>query len=66
MLNEIENYRVPDLNAVLFGLPTPDFNITDRIMITVPKYILDSKRFERWGWTLSLSLALSLSLSLSL
>ena len=23
MLNEIENYRVPDLNTVLFDLPTP-------------------------------------------
>ena len=47
MLNELGNYCVPDLNTVLFGLPTSDFNTNHRIMITVQKYILDSKRFER-------------------
>ena len=46
MLNEIRNYCVPDLNTVLFGIPTSDFNTNHRIMITVQKYILDSKRFE--------------------
>ena len=47
MLNELGNYCVPDLNTVLFGIPTSDFNTNHRIMITVQKYILDSKRFER-------------------
>ena len=47
MLNELENYCVPDLNIVLFGIPTPDFSTNHRIMITVQKYILDSKRFGR-------------------
>ena len=45
MLNELGNYCVPDLDTVLFG--TSDFNTNHRIMITVQKYILDSKRFER-------------------
>ena len=47
MLNELGIYCVPDLNTVLFGIPTSDINTNHRIMITVPKYIMDSKRFER-------------------
>ena len=61
MLNELGNYRESDLNTVHFGIHTSDFNTNHRIMITVQKYILDSKRFGRWGWILSLSLSLSLS-----
>ena len=38
MLNELGNYCVPDLNTVLFGIPTSDFNTNHRIMITVQKY----------------------------
>ena len=37
MLNELANYYVPDLNTVLFGIPTSDFQT--RIIITVQKYI---------------------------
>ena len=33
MLNELGNYCVPDLNTVLFGIPTSDFT-NHRIMIT--------------------------------
>ena len=47
MLNELGNYCVPDLNTVLFCMPTSDFNTYHRIMITVQKYISDIKRFER-------------------
>ena len=46
MLDELGDYCVPDLNTVLFGIPTSDNNTYHRIMITVQKYILDSKRFE--------------------
>ena len=42
MLNELTNYCQPDLNTVLFGIPESDFHF-----VTVQKYILDSKRFER-------------------
>ena len=49
MLNELENYCVQDLNTVLFGIPTCDFHTICSIFSTGPKYILDSKRFERWG-----------------
>ena len=47
MLNELAKYYVPDLNTVLFGIPTSDFHTNCRIIITVQKHILDSKRFER-------------------
>ena len=47
MLNELGNYCVPDLNTIPFGIPTSDFNTYHRGMITVQKYILDSKRYER-------------------
>ena len=47
MLNKLGNYCVPDLNTALFGIPTSDFNTNRKIMITVQKYILDSKQFER-------------------
>ena len=46
MLNELANYCVPDLNTVLFGIPAFDFHTNQRIIVTVQKYILDSKRFE--------------------
>ena len=47
MLNELANYCQPDLNIVLFGIPESDFDTNYRIIVTVQKYILDSKRFER-------------------
>ena len=47
MLNELANYCQPDLNIVLFGIPESDFDTIYRIIVTVQKYILDSKRFER-------------------
>ena len=47
MLNELTNYCQPDLNTVLFGIPESDFNTNYSIIVTVQKYILDSKRFER-------------------
>ena len=46
MLYELGNYSVPDLNTVLFVIPTSDFNTNHRIMITAQKYMLNSKRFE--------------------
>ena len=46
MLNELENYCVPDLNTIIIGIPTSDFNTNYRIIITVQKNILDSKPFE--------------------
>ena len=46
MLNEQANYFQPDLNIVLFGIPESDFNINYSIIVTVQKYILDSKQFE--------------------
>ena len=42
----MENYCVPDLNTVLFGKPESDFHTNYRNIVTVQKYILDSKRFE--------------------
>ena len=33
MLNELGNDCVPDLNTVLFGIPTSDFNTNHIIMI---------------------------------
>ena len=47
MLNELADYCVPDLNTALFGIPASDFNTNYRIIVTVQKYILDSKRFKR-------------------
>ena len=47
ILNELANYCQPDLNIVLFGIPESDFDTYYRIIVTVQKYILDSKRFER-------------------
>ena len=47
MLNELTNYCQPDLNTVLFDKPESDFHINYSIIVTVQKYILDSKRFER-------------------
>ena len=47
MLNELTNYCQPDLNTVLFGIPESDFHTNYSIFVTVQKYILDSKRFER-------------------
>ena len=49
MLNELANYCQPYLNTVLFGIPKFDFHTTcnHSIIVTVQKYILDSKRFER-------------------
>ena len=47
MLNELAKYYVPDLNTVLFGMPTSDFHTNCRIIFTVQTYIFDSKRFER-------------------
>ena len=47
MLNELTNYCQPDLNTVLFGIPESDFHTNYCIFVTVQKYILDSKRFER-------------------
>ena len=47
MLNELPNCCQPDLNIVLFGTPESDFHTHYRIIVTVQKYILDSKRFER-------------------
>ena len=44
---ELANYCQPDLNIVLFGIPESDFDTNYRIIVTVQKYILDSKRFER-------------------
>ena len=38
---------VLDLNTVHFGIPASDFHTNYVIIITVQKYILDSKRFER-------------------
>ena len=37
MLNELAKYYVPDLNTVLFGIPTSDFHTNCRIIITVQK-----------------------------
>ena len=48
MLNELANFCQPDLNIVLFGIPESDFHTNYRIIVTIQKYILDSKRFERW------------------
>ena len=49
MLNELANYCVPDLNTFtfVFGIPASDFHTRYRIIVTVQKCILDSKRFER-------------------
>ena len=47
MLNELANYCQPDLSIVLFGMPESDFHTNYRIIVTVKKYILDSKRLER-------------------
>ena len=47
MLNELSNYCQPDLIIVLFGIPESEFHTNYRIIVTVQKYILDSKRFER-------------------
>ena len=47
MLNELANYCVPELNTVLFGIPASDFHTNYRIIVTVQKYIMDNKRFER-------------------
>ena len=47
MLNELASYCQPDLNIVLFGIPESDFHTNYRIIVTVQKYILESKRFER-------------------
>ena len=67
MLNEQGNLFLPDLNTVLFGIATSDFNTNHRIMITVQKYLLDSNSLNvEDGFSLSLSLSLSHSLSLSL
>ena len=49
MLNELANYCQPDLNIVLFGIPESDYHTNYRIIFTVQKYILDSKRFDRCG-----------------
>ena len=46
MLNELGNYWVPDLNTLLFGIPTSDFN-TNGLSVED-------------GFSLSLSLSLSL------
>ena len=43
MLNELANNSQPDL----FGIPESDFHTNYSIIVTVEKYILDSKRFER-------------------
>ena len=47
MLNELANYCQPDLKIVLFGKPESEFDTNYIIIVTVQKYILDSKRFER-------------------
>ena len=47
MLNELANYCKPDLNIALFGIPESDFDTNYRIIVTVQKYKMDSKRFER-------------------
>ena len=47
MLNELANYCQLVLNIVPIGIPESDFNTNYRIIVTVQKYILDSKRFER-------------------
>ena len=47
MLNELANYCQPDLNTVLFCIPESDFHTKYSIIVSVQKYILDSKRFER-------------------
>ena len=47
MLNELTNYCQPDLNTVLFGIPESDFHTNYSIIVTVQKYILECKRFER-------------------
>ena len=47
MLNKLANYCQPDLNNVLLGIPESDFYTNCKIIVTVQKYILDSKRFER-------------------
>ena len=47
MLNVLANYCQPDFNIVLSGIPESDFHTNCRIIVTVRKYILDSKRFER-------------------
>ena len=47
MLNELANYCQPDLTIMLFGIPDSNFHTNYRIIDTVQKYILDSKRFER-------------------
>ena len=47
MLNELANYCQPDLNIVLFGIPESAFHTNYRIIVTVQKYIMDSKRFDR-------------------
>ena len=47
MLNELGNYCVPDLNTVLFGIPTSDFNTNHRIMITVQNTYWTVKWLER-------------------
>ena len=49
MLNELADYCQPDLNTVLFGtcIPKSDFHTNYSIIVTVQKYILDRKRFER-------------------
>ena len=47
MLNVLANYCQPDFNIVLSGIPESDFHTNYRIIDTVQKYILDSKRFER-------------------
>ena len=39
---------------VLFGIPESDFHNNYRIIVTVQKYLLDSKRFE-YGISLSFS-----------
>ena len=47
MLNELGNHYLPDLNTVVFGLPTSDSNTNYRITITEQKYMPDSKWFDR-------------------
>ena len=47
MLKELANYCQPDLNIVLFGIPESDFHTNYRIIVTVQKYIFDSKQVER-------------------
>ena len=44
MLNQLINYCAPDLNSMLFGIPTSDFHTNCRIIIILQEYMLDSKQ----------------------